>query len=114
MTAATKTHKLRVTLALKWLKGGQYEAQVSVEIIDSCYHPGALSVGLPSGVVVLPEVEPLTFTFTRDEGKACADVVRTVDKTITATSSAGKQKVTAFAVVNGAVAGSDTKPFPRR
>ena len=114
MTTAAKTHQLKVTLALKWVKGDEYEAKVSVQITDSCYHPGNLSTGLPPGTVVVPEVEPLTFNFTHDEGKACSDIVKTVEKTITVISSSGKQRVTAFVVVNGMLAGSDTKPFPRK
>ena len=113
MTTAPKMHELKVTVALKWVKGDEYEAKVSVQITDSCYHPGNLTAGLPPGTAAIPEVETLTFNFTHDEGKVCSDIVKTIEKTITVISSSGKQKVTAFAVVNGVLAGSDTKPFPR-
>jgi hypothetical protein len=105
--------KLKVQLTLKWLQGKDFEATVAVEITDSCYHEVDLKVGLPPGTVGVPEIEYLTYTFTHDTGKACSDIVRTVKRSIKIVFSDAKPKVTAFAVVNGQVAGSDTKPFPK-
>jgi hypothetical protein len=106
-------HKLKVSLALKWVHGNVYEAKVFVTITDSCYVEGNLKVGLPPGTVGTPELEYLTFSFTH-KGGICSDIVRTVDQTIQIPFSTGKSNVTAYAVVNGKVAGSDTKPFPRK
>jgi hypothetical protein len=113
MPADIKTHNLKVSLALKWVKGNDYEAKVSVTITDSCYHEGDLKIGLPPGTVGIPEVEYLTFNFSHDEGRACSDIVRTVEKTIQVLFSSAKPRATAYAVVNDKVAGSDTKSFPR-
>ena len=63
--------------------------------------------------MTIPEIEPLTFTLTHDEGKACGDIDRPVAKKAQISHSAGKSKVTAFAVVSGKVVGEDTKEFPR-
>jgi hypothetical protein len=112
--ADTKTHNLQVALALKWNHGNIYDAKVSVTITDTCYHEGKLRLGLPHGKVGLPEVQYLTFPFTRDEGHVCGDVTRTVDQTIPVPFSPAKPKATAYAVVNGKVAGSDTQSFPRK
>jgi hypothetical protein len=106
-------HKLKIQLALKWLQGKDYEATVAVEITDSCYHEVDLKVGLPPGTAGIPEIEYLTYTFTHDSGKACSDIVKTVKKSIKIVFSDAKPRVTAYAVVNGQVAGSDTKPFPK-
>jgi hypothetical protein len=105
-------HKLKVSLALKWLHGDIYEAKVSVTVTDTCYVEGDLKVGLPTGTVGIPEIEYLTFSFTH-KGGACGQTVRTVEKAIQIPFSTGKPNVTAFAVVNGKVAGQDTKPFPK-
>jgi hypothetical protein len=114
MTAETKTYKLKTTLSLVWKQGDQYEASVSVELTDTCFHPGALRKGLPPKTNVVPEVEPLTFDITHEDGKACGEQIKVVTEKIIVNSSPGKTQVTAFAVVNGAVAGSDTKSFPRK
>jgi hypothetical protein len=114
MTADLKAHNLKVVLTLKWLQGNNHEANVAVTITDTCYHDGALRMGLPPGTVGLPEIEYITFFFTHDDGKACGDIVRTVEKTIKIPFSNAKPKVTAFAAVNDKAAGSDTKPFPRQ
>ena len=106
--------KLNVTLALKWAGGDAYDAEVTVEIKDSCYHEKDLKIGLPPGQVAIPEIEPLTFPLTHDEGKACGDIDRLVTKKLQIPHSAGKTRVTAFAVVNGKVVGEDSKEFPRK
>jgi hypothetical protein len=106
-------HKLKVVLALKWLRGSVYGAKVSVTVPDSCYVEGDLKVGLPPGMVGVPEIEYLTFDFTHKSGP-CSDIVRTLEKSIETTISTEKRNVTAFAVVAGKVAGEDTKPVPRK
>jgi hypothetical protein len=111
--AAKPAHKLEVKLALKWLHGNEYEATVSVTLIDSCYHELDLKIGLPPGTVGVPEIEYLTYSFSH-KGEICSDIVKTVKKSIQITFSTGKPTVTAFAAVNGQVAGSDSKPFPRK
>jgi hypothetical protein len=111
--AADKTHNLTVKLGLNWLQGNEYEATVAVTLTDSCYHEGDLTIGLPPGRTGIPEVEYLAFNFTH-VGQICSDIVRTVEKSIQIPFSNAKPTATAFAVVNGKVAGEDTKPFPRR
>ena len=105
-------HTLKVTLALKRVHDNVYDAKVSVTVTDSCYVAGNLKVGLPLGMVGIPEIEYLTFSFTH-KGGICSDIVKTVDKTIQIPFSSVKPTVTAFAVVNGKVAGQDTQPFPK-
>lgn len=111
--ASNVEHKLKVSLALKWVRGNLYDAKVSVTVTDSCYVPGDLKVGLPPGRVGIPEFVYLTFSFTH-KGGICSDIVKTVEKSIEIPISADKTHVTAFAVVNGEVAGDDTKPIPRK
>lgn len=106
-------HKLKVSLTLKWVQGNLYDAKVSVTVTDSCYVEQDLKKGLPPGTVGVPEIEYLTFSFTH-KGGICSDIVKTVDRTIQIPFSEGKPSVTAFATVNGKVAGEDTKPFPRK
>ena len=113
MVSEKSSYKLTVTLDLHWKQGNDYEAKVSVQTTDSCFHPVELKQGLPPDTVGIPETAYLTFTFTHDENKVCSDLVKTVEKTITISFSAEKTKVTAFAVVNGVTAGSATKDFPR-
>ncbi len=105
--------KLNVQLGLVWLHKNDYEATVSVVILNTCYHEVDLKVGLPPGVVGVPEILYLTYTFTYDTGRPCGQIVQTVKKSITIPFSNATPKVTAYAVVNGQVAGSVTKPFPR-
>jgi len=114
MVAEKESYHLKVVLQLKWKQGNEYEAKVSVTTTDTCYHAGQLKIGLPPGTAGVPEIEYLTFDFTHDKGKACGEIVQTVEKTIVVLHSSAKPKVTAFAVVNDLVAGSDTKDFPRR
>ena len=105
-------NQLKVVLALKWIRQNEYEATVSVTTTDSCFVEGDLKVGLPLNTVGLPELEYLTFSFSHT-GKECGQIVRTVSKTIPIQFSPAKPTVTAYAVVNGVVAGHDTKSFPR-
>ena len=111
--AEAADHKLKVSLALKWLQGNDYEAKVSVTVTDTCYVEGDLKVGLPPGIVGIPEIEYLTFSFTHKGGE-CGQTVKTVAKSIRIQASAAKPKVTAYAVVNGKVAGQDTQSFPKK
>jgi hypothetical protein len=104
--------KLHVSLALNWDHGNFYDAKVSVTILDTNYVQVDLKVGLPPGMVGVPEIEYLTFSLTH-KGGICGHIVQTVNKTIQIPFSADKPNVTAFAVVNGEVVGQDTKPFPK-
>jgi hypothetical protein len=105
---------LTVVLALSWKHNDIYDAKVSVTVLDSCYEPGKLHEGLPKGKVGIPEMEYLTFPFTHVSGRACSDIVKTIDQTIQIKFSPAKPNATAYAVVNGEVVGQDTKPFPRK
>jgi hypothetical protein len=111
--AQNKVNKLKVTLALKWIHGDEYEAAVSVELTDTCYHEGKLVAGLPPGTLGIPEIEYLTYSFTHDENKKCGALDHTVQQTIRIKSSSGKRSVTAYATVNGEIAGEATAIFPR-
>jgi len=110
---AGDVQKLKVQLALKWAHGNIYDATVSVTVTDSCYVAGDLRVGLPPGTLGVPEIEYLTFNFTLKSGP-CSEIVKTEEKTIQISFSPAKPTVTAFAVVDGKVAGQDAKPFPKR
>ena len=105
-------HKLKVVLALKWNHGNIYDATVTVTVTDSCYVPADLKIGLPPGMAGIPEIEYLTFSFTH-KGGICSDITKPVTKTIQIPFSDAKPNATAYAVVNGKVAGQDTKPFPK-
>jgi len=104
---------LKVTLSLKWRHGADYEAEVSVQLPEDCFHYFDLKAGLPPGEVGLPEIQYLSATITRDTSRACAEHVTSPSKKIGISFLQGKQKVTANAVLKGKIVGSDTKPFPR-
>jgi hypothetical protein len=110
----TRAYSLKVALDLKRSHDDVYDAKVSVTITDSCFYVGKLRLGLPWGTVGIPEVQYLTFPFTHEEGQVCGQMARTVSQTISVPFSDAKPKATAFAVVNGEVAGSDTQPFPHK
>jgi hypothetical protein len=112
MTVDTN-HALDVGLELKWVHGNSYDAEVSVVTPDSGYVAGELKVGLPPAMAATPEVEYLTFAFTHRSGPS-SDLVKTNRRTIRITFSPAKPKVSAFAVVNGKVAGQDSKTYPKR
>jgi hypothetical protein len=57
----TADHKLKVVLALKWVRGVDYDAKVSVTVPDSCYIAGDLKVGLAPSMIGISEIEYLTF-----------------------------------------------------
>jgi hypothetical protein len=111
---STGAYHLDVALTLKRSHDNVYDAKVSVTVPDACFHAGKLRLGLPRGMMGIPEAQYLTFPFKRDEGAVCAQMLSTVSQTVSVTYNDAKPKATAYAVVNGKVAGSDTKPFPRR
>ena len=103
-------HNLKVKLALAWEHGDEYKATVTVTTTDTCCHAGTLKVGLPPGTGL---IEYLSFDFTH-EGKECGQIVRDVSKSITIKIPSVKREVTAYAVVNGHVAGEAGEPAPRK
>jgi len=106
-------HNLNVELALTWEHGDEYMATVTVTTIDSCYRAGELEVGLPPHKEGAGLVEYLSFYFTH-EGGLCGQSVRDVSKSIMVTIPSVKREVTAYAVVNGHVAGEAGAPVPRK
>src|SRR5271155_3605734 len=106
-------HQLMVKLAVAWKHGDEYEATVTVTTTDSCYHPGQLQVGLPPGTVGTGLVEYLSFYFTH-QGELCGQIVHDVKKSILLTIPSVKRGVTAYAVVNGHVAGEASEPVPKK
>jgi hypothetical protein len=106
-------HNLEVKLAVVWEHGDEYKATVTVTTTDSCYHAGELKVGLPPHKEGAPLVEYLSFYFTH-EGDLCGQIVRDVSKSIMVKIPSVKREVTAYAVVNGHVAGEAGEPVPRK
>ena len=106
-------HNLKVELAVAWERDDEYKATVTVTTTDSCYHAGELKVGLPPHKEGTPLVEYLSFYFTH-EGDLCGQIVRDVSKSIMVTIPSVKREVTAYAVVNGHVAGEAGEPVPRK
>jgi hypothetical protein len=106
-------HNLKVELALVWERGDEYKATVTVTTTDSCYHAGELKVGLPPHQEGTGLVEYLSFAFTH-EGDLCGRIVRDVSKSIMVKIPSVKREVTAYAVVNGHVAGQAGAPLPRK
>ena len=106
-------HNLEVELALAWEHGDEYKATVTVTTTDSCYHAGELKVGLPPHKEGTGLTEDLSFYFTH-EGDVCGQIVREVSKSITVKIPSVKREVTAYAVVNGHVAGEAGEPVPRK
>lgn len=110
--ADTSNNTLKVSLALSWAHDNIYDANVSVTVPDSCYIEGDLKVGLPPGMVGIPEIQYLTFSFTHKSGP-CSEIIRTVKKSAQVQISLAKRSVTAFAAVDGKERGHDTKSIPR-
>jgi hypothetical protein len=110
---STTQHNLKVKLVLAWEHGDEYKATVTVTTTDTCYHAGTLKVGLPPHQEGTGLIEYLSFDFTH-EGKECGQIVRDVSKSITITIPSVKREVTAYAVVNGHVAGEAGAPVPRK
>ena len=106
-------HNLNVELALVWEQGDEYQATVTVTTTDTCYHGGDLKVGLPPHQEGTGLVEYLSFYFTH-EGDNCGQIVRDVSKSIVVKIPSVKREVTAYAVVNGHVAGQAGEPVPRK
>jgi hypothetical protein len=109
----TTQHNLEVDLALTWEDGDEYKATVTVTTTDSCYRAGELKVGLPPHQEGTGLVEYLNFAFTH-EGDLCGQIVRDVSKSIMVQIPSVKREVTAYAVVNGHVAGEAGAPVPRK
>jgi hypothetical protein len=106
-------HNLKVKLALGWEQGDEYKATITVTTTDTCYHAGELKVGLPPHQEGTGLVEYLSFYFTH-EGDKCGQIVRDVSKSIVVKIPSVKREVTAYAVVNGHVAGQAGEPVPRK
>jgi hypothetical protein len=110
---STAQHKLNVKLALAWEHGDEYKATVTVTTTDTCYHAGELKVGLPPHTEGTGLIEYLTFSFSH-EGKECGQIVRDVSKSIMVKIPSVKHSVTAYAVVNGKVAGEAGAALPKK
>lgn len=106
-------HNLKVKLALVWEHGDEYKATVTVTTTDTCYHAGELVVGLPPNTVGTGLIEYLSFYFTH-QGAECGDIVQDVKKSITVSIPSLKHDATAYAVVNGHVAGQASEPVPKK
>jgi hypothetical protein len=106
-------HHLKVKLAVAWKHGDEYEATVTVTTTDSCYRAGELKVGPPPHMAGTGLIEYLSFYFTH-EGELCGQIVRDVSKSKMITIPSVKRDVTAYAVVNGQVAGEASEPVPKK
>jgi hypothetical protein len=106
-------HNLNVELALTWEHGDQYKATVTVTTTDSCYRAGELKIGLPPRQEGAALVDYLRFAFTH-EGDLCGQIVREMSKSIMVKIPSVKREVTAYAVVDGHVAGEAGAPMPRK
>ena len=86
---------------------------MTVTTTDTCYRAGELKVGLPPHKEGTGLTEYLSFYFTH-EGDRCARIVREVSKSIMVKIPSVKPEVTAYAVVNGHIAGEAGEPVPRK
>ena len=106
-------HNLNVKLTLTWEHGDEYKATVTVTTTDTCYHAGELKVGLPPHTEGTGLIEYLSFEFTHEGGR-CGQIVRDVSKSIMVNIPSVKRSVTAYAVVNGHVAGQAGEALPKK
>jgi hypothetical protein len=106
-------YHLNVKLALAWEHGDEYKATVTVTTTDTCYHAGELKVGLPPHTEGTGLIEYLSFDFTY-KGDLCGQIVRDVSKSILIKIPSVKHEVTAYAVVNGQIAGQASAPVPKK
>jgi hypothetical protein len=107
---------LRVYLSVSWKSGDDYQAEVETEVLDTCYKPKSIKIGLPPGMSGLPEMAYVTAELSHEvqEGQKCGEEVRKIKQHVDGLHSPGKQMgVTAFVLVDGQIAGHDWKPFPR-
>lgn len=80
---------------------------------NSCFYAGPARVGAPPGVVVLPEVLPVTLEIGLRRGPICLQVITPVEHVLRGLKLGpehGKSWVTAFAVLEGVVVGVSTIP----
>ena len=108
----SKGHSLNISLELK-PEHHDVLATVSVVLLDTCYHAGALTEGAPSGIPIIAGDTYLTFAVTHTTGEECGQVVTTAKKSIKLHSSILTHTCTAYVTVNGEVAGHVTEPFPK-
>ena len=106
-------HNLKVKLALVWEHGDEYKATVTVTTTNTCYHAGELKVGLPPHQEGTGLIEYLSFYFTHEGDKCGQNCSRRVEVDHGQNPSV-KREVTAYAVVNGHVAGEAGEPVPRK
>jgi hypothetical protein len=105
---------LKVSLRLRWVAGDDYLARVTTQVTDSCYKVGKIKLGLPPGVMGMPEYDYITLELTH-AGQHCAPIVTdSVQEIGGVKASTGKIGVTAFVLVNGEIAGSEHQAFPKR
>ena len=106
-------HNLEVELALVWEHSDEYKATVTVTTTNSCYHARRAQGRLAASQEGTGLTEYLSFYFTH-EGDVCGQIVRDVSKSIVVKIPSVKREVTAYAVVNGHVAGEAGAPVPRK
>ena len=106
-------HNLGVELALAWERGDEYWATVTIDG-DQLLLPCRRAQGrLAASQEETGLTEYLSFFFT-DSGDECSRIVRDVSKSILVRIPSGKREATAYAVVNGHVAGEAGEPVPRK
>jgi hypothetical protein len=104
---------LYVSLKLLHISLDDYEAEVTTRLLDTCYRFTKIRLGLPDGIVGIPEMSYVTVEYSH-EGAVCGQLVRDDTHKITGIHSSGKELgVTAFVVVNGVIAASAHQQFPR-
>jgi hypothetical protein len=106
------TQHLQTKLQLMWQANDEYKARITTRVSDSCYQKGPVRLGLPDGMVGIPEEAYITAEIPH-RGEECADVMQDIVQEIDGIHSSGKMGVTVFVVVNGQIAGSASQSFPR-
>ena len=105
---------LKVNLQVRSISGAEYNVKVITRVTDSCYKAKSIQLGLPSGMVGIPEYDYVTVDLTH-AGDHCAEIVTDLIQDIDNIQvSEGKIGITVFVFVDGELAGSDHYRFPRR
>ena len=105
---------LQTELTLTLQSDSSFTLDATTHCPDSCYQSAGATVGVPSGVVLVPEALGVTLAIKR-EGEVCTDVITAVHHQVTGLKLGpenGHRVVIAFVTVDGKVAGTATIAVP--
>lgn len=89
-----------------------YSIEATVLAPNSCHFSGGAQIGIPVGMSVMPETQPVTLLVHRRPGYCALLILPILFRLQEIPLTRGKTHVTAFTVVDGTVMGAATKKIP--